>query len=1312
MKKLTAIIVLMLTTITYSDLQEQYSPTTNNYTNISGTTKRGQVFTASANYDVNAISVKIYKVGSPYTTLNASIWACDVNGFPINSALSTGTLATSGISTTGGSNTTFHDITMTTASLTTNTKYVILLQGNTSKDDANCVRWRFIDTGAYSGGWRVYYTGSAWVKLATPDAAFRVYGNLTATTYDTNCPEPNVMTWANEPNAVSNAEIDMVATTATDSNGVEYQFEQDKADVKTLTDWRDDPNYHDTGLDSNTTYIYRVRARDKSENQNITDWSASVSETTTAETGTTGTYYLDSVHGDDTKDGKTAGTAWKTLSKTLATISSGDTVRCKTGSYGTFSKAGSSGYTKETTFVRDTASDIPVFGAVNLNHTANVVKNITFDGITMQYAYISHAQYVKLLNCTVRNTVSWHDILKSTALWNVGGVLMEYSDYITVQNCDIYKHAQGIMSDYATHVTLSGNKIHGVANDMIQYGGGVLNSVYDRNNIYDMDSLVFPFKTPWNTLVWDTVGAGVTQNDAIAGDANLVIPASFTGIVASKNYTSFDASYIGRWELNIRSNPGVAFTGDLVLRFSDEINGGTGGHYYDAALPGLGDNTTTNIALVKFSSAAEITANPACGSTDPNYPLSAITDCRSISLVVKTPYAGSRIYTFRTTNSAGTTEQSTYFRHPSNTINTIDADNFRCNMNQATSNVTIRKNIVHGLWSTGTGTAFSLGGSNWANTYPLNDSTIENNLVFGNRSNHLFRFAAGQNVIIQNNTIVGLISRLKSTSYYDATHFTSDTFKPIIPTDNTGTYTGSGCRIRNNILSSAYVSSGGAGYTTPTVNSYVNMTWTKNVAQDIYSTIMSTNPDNYEISSQTTYSLDSSCFISPTFAITNTNVSDINSLSRGFKLKGTNSIAYNYGDPCNQPTDSLGDVDANGFIINNGGIRDATHHSAGCYEYDSTGTSQSTDTSAPSPNPPTIYSDPANSTTSITVHVNPCTDTNPPIYYQFHNYTYGMYSLWQTSTTWTNAGLDPNHIYLVRVRAKDSLGNTGSYSTPVNCVTQNTPEDTNQPTPTTMTWSIPPYVINSTSIGMTATTASDASGVEYLFNCTTDANFSTSYQDSSTYIATGLTPGTTYAFTVIARDKSVNRNTCTVSASASATTTAVYTLTATANDANGTIDPNMASVLTGTNQTFTATPSAGYQVDTWYLDGTATATTGNIYTLSNITANHIVLVTFKIIPPVILQYTVVVVQPRYASISPTGTVMVDYNSTQIFTALPDTGCKVDKWIIDGKAVQIGGNTLTFTLNTIPAPYRFAFDSAITSHTLTATIKKERRTLWR
>ncbi|MFP4401202.1 MAG: right-handed parallel beta-helix repeat-containing protein, partial [Candidatus Woesearchaeota archaeon] len=45
------------------------------------------------------------------------------------------------------------------------------------------------------------------------------------------------------------------------------------------------------------------------------------------------------------------------------------------------------------------------------------------------------------------------------------------------------------------------------------------------------------------------------------------------------------------------------------------------------------------------------------------------------------------------------------------------------------------------------------------------------------------------------------------------------------------------------------------------------------------------------------------------------------------------SEAYNFGDSNNQPGDSLGTLDPDGFILDNGNMRDSSHHSAGPYEF-------------------------------------------------------------------------------------------------------------------------------------------------------------------------------------------------------------------------------------------------------------------------------------------------------------------------------------------------------------------------------------------
>jgi len=95
--------------------------------------------------------------------------------------------------------------------------------------------------------------------------------------------------------------------------------------------------------------------------------------------------------------------------------------------------------------------------------------------------------------------------------------------------------------------------------------------------------------------------------------------------------------------------------------------------------------------------------------------------------------------------------------------------------------------------------------------------------------------------------------------------------------------------------------------------------------------------------------------------------------------------------------------------------------------------------------------------------------------------------------------------------------------------------DLSAPVPNPMTWAIPPQATGSTSVSMTATTASDASGVEYYFDCLTAGGHDSGWQDSTTYTDTGLSAGTSYSYRVQARDKSPNQNATDFSGTASAT---------------------------------------------------------------------------------------------------------------------------------------------------------------------------------
>ncbi|GAI06681.1 unnamed protein product, partial [marine sediment metagenome] len=100
---------------------------------------------------------------------------------------------------------------------------------------------------------------------------------------DHNPPTPNPMTWATEPYATSPTSIAMVATTATDDTpDVEYYFED--FDVPAINSgWQSSPAWVDTTCEPETTYTYRVMARDTSPWWNETGWSDPCSATTPEE---------------------------------------------------------------------------------------------------------------------------------------------------------------------------------------------------------------------------------------------------------------------------------------------------------------------------------------------------------------------------------------------------------------------------------------------------------------------------------------------------------------------------------------------------------------------------------------------------------------------------------------------------------------------------------------------------------------------------------------------------------------------------------------------------------------------------------------------------------------------------------------------------------------------------------------------------------------------------------------------------------------------------------------------------------------------
>ncbi len=107
------------------------------------------------------------------------------------------------------------------------------------------------------------------------------------------------------------------------------------------------------------------------------------------------------------------------------------------------------------------------------------------------------------------------------------------------------------------------------------------------------------------------------------------------------------------------------------------------------------------------------------------------------------------------------------------------------------------------------------------------------------------------------------------------------------------------------------------------------------------------------------------------------------------------------------------------------------------------------------------------------------------------------------------------------------------------------------PAPNPMSWELPPQASGRDRIDMTATTANDDSGVvEYRFACISGPAGCTtsSWQTSSSYTASGLLPGSSYEFSVSARD--AYQNETAPSATVAATTAANLSPTATDDSAN------------------------------------------------------------------------------------------------------------------------------------------------------------------
>jgi uncharacterized repeat protein (TIGR03803 family) len=156
-----------------------------------------------------------------------------------------------------------------------------------------------------------------------------------------------------------------------------------------------------------------------------------------------------------------------------------------------------------------------------------------------------------------------------------------------------------------------------------------------------------------------------------------------------------------------------------------------------------------------------------------------------------------------------------------------------------------------------------------------------------------------------------------------------------------------------------------------------------------------------------------------------------------------------------------------------------------------------------------------------------------------------------------------------------------------------------------------------------------------------------------------------------------------------------YTVTASAGT-GGTISPaGTSTVTTGGSLSFKATPSTGYVVGVWQVDGTTAQTGGTIFKLANVTANHTVTVSFSL-----QTLTVTASAGAGGTVSPSGAQSVSYGGSVSFTGTPNSGYTVSTWSVDGKVVQTGGTG--FTLSNVTANHTVQVKFVKLTYTVTAS----------
>jgi hypothetical protein len=145
---------------------------------------------------------------------------------------------------------------------------------------------------------------------------------------------------------------------------------------------------------------------------------------------------------------------------------------------------------------------------------------------------------------------------------------------------------------------------------------------------------------------------------------------------------------------------------------------------------------------------------------------------------------------------------------------------------------------------------------------------------------------------------------------------------------------------------------------------------------------------------------------------------------------------------------------------------------------------------------------------------------------------------------------------------------------------------------------------------------------------------------------------------------------------------------------NGIITPaGSTTVGYGGTQSFVIAPSAGYHVDSLLVDNAKVDSTTS-YTFHNVTANHTIRAVFRI-----NQYTIIASAGPNGTITPAGSITVNYGGNQAFAIAPEPGYHVDSLLIDNVRVD---STTGYTFQNVTADHSIRAVFGINWYSITAS----------